>query len=198
LEGLFGGTGESELAEVYAKLEKWAETPEDKGRTGWAATILADEEPAFDASLENWAETKAADLVGNVNDYFVLRRDAVFGPFIEAAEIVGVDPSVPKYQVAAGLVLGSVELYKRVGELALQCMASEYSPAFVDAAAQALRAYLEDDAAQSSPVASGQPLGPATLARRIVIGGAAAAGLGLLTGLLAPEPEDPFAIMDQK
>ena len=57
----------------------------------------------------------------------VLRRDPVFGPFIEAAEIVGVDPSVPKYQVAAGLVLGSVELYKRVGELALQCMASESS-----------------------------------------------------------------------
>ena len=62
--------GWTSLPQVYAKLEKWAETPEVQGRTGWAACFFAENEPAFDASLENWAETKAADLVGNVNDYF--------------------------------------------------------------------------------------------------------------------------------
>jgi len=195
LEGFAGGGGSPGLvggspglAEVFAALEKWAGVP-----------VPEEETPSFDASLDKWAEKNTADLIGNVNDYFVLRRDAVFGPFIEAAEIVGVDPSISKVQVAAGLVLGSVELYKRVAELALQCMASEYSPDFVAAAVQALRAYIKDDAVQSSPVANGQPLSPAKLSRRIVLGGAAAAGVGLLTGLLAPgQPEDPFATMDNQ
>jgi 1,2-diacylglycerol 3-beta-galactosyltransferase len=113
-----------------------------------------------EALVMDWARKKAVDLLES-HGYFTLRHDAVFRPFIQAAQNMGLDVVTSEHNPEAVAPLmaqasvfamdrsvgckmplpGKQRLQEVIVTEALQLLATEFSPDLVDAASAALHRF---------------------------------------------------------